>query len=172
MIKLFQKKIVKTYSSIDDLPIFNWFRISDTNNLQWLLIDTKELKNIKPEVLQHLWKKIFDEFIDTFGVPEKMRLVWELKRDIFVLESELYLTGDRTILTFIDVKNIELNELLADEKAESNKQTNLVKVYIEKFLGFQLNEKETTVKEFYTYAEAYKAEINRSQSLSIKENVE
>lgn len=143
---LFKK--IEYYQSIDEMPIYNWFKINETNDLKWiskdLQIDAK--KNII--ILLSAWNKIFDEFIDTFGIPEKLKEIMEVKRDIFILQAQLALTKDRTIQIFIDIETEKLIKLMSKDKEQSTMQ---VKVYVEKFLGFKLNERETTVKEFYEY---------------------
>jgi hypothetical protein len=58
------------------------------------------------------------------------------------------ITGDRILKNFIKMAQIELNQI----NSKTNKtNTNEVKVHLEKYLGFRLNEKETSVKEYYTY---------------------
>ena len=152
LVRIFGSKI-DLYQSIEDLPIYCWFKINETNNLEWLLKKKVKVTDYHKQVMVATWDKIIDEFVDTFGIPDKMKEILELKRDIFVLECEMFLSKDPLIKNFIKIKQFELRKLMETEKKKS---TVSAKVYVEKFLGFRLNEKECTVKEFYEYIEAMK----------------
>lgn len=151
-------RTIKFHKSIDNLPIYSWFKIHETNDLTWLLIDKPEKVILSKKELNSLfaaWNIIFNEYIDTFGIPEKMKQILELKRDIQILKWELLLEKDRYYETFIDLKELQLKDLIKNEYTE---KVNDVKVYIEKFIGFRIDEKIISVKEYYTYAEALKKE--------------
>jgi hypothetical protein len=152
------------YKSIDDLPIFNWNKVNETNDLRWLLKkqSEKKLYNRQKNVLEAAWNGIFKEFVDAFGIPEQMLKVLEIKRDIAVLNADIILTGDMVLQTFIEIKQHELKELLtSDVKTGAGE----VKVYVEKYMGFKLNERETTVREFYHYLELIKKEAVRNEQV-------
>jgi len=159
-------KKIETYQGIEDLPIYNWWKINETNELSWLLLNQELSYYADDKLLKPLWEKIFDEFIDTFGMPEKMRSILELKRDIQVLEWDIILTGDKSLQTFIDIKNFELQELLKEEKAQTNGQA---KIYIEKYMGFRLDEKTLSVKDYYGYVNALKADIAQRNGQIVNE---
>lgn len=149
---------LKYYDSIDDLPINNWIKINETNDLKWLLINNKKEINKKEiNILRNIWDKIFEQFIDYFGIPDKMLKVLELKREIFSLNCDLISYSDRSIQTFIDIAQYQLNEL---QKENSKINFNEIKVYVEKYMGFQINEKKMSVKDYYTYINV----INKNKS--------
>lgn len=149
---------IEHYDSIENLPIDNWFKINETSNLQWVAkTDRVDIKKHGP-VLLNAWNKIFDEFIDTFGIPEKMKEIMEVKRDIFLMKAQRALTEDRSFETLIEIEEDKLKKILYQERAVNAGQ---VKVYVEKYLGFKLNVKETTVKEFYQYVEALNENARR-----------
>lgn len=138
------KKRAELYNGIDDLPIYNWFKINETNDLKWICKGERE--NADAKELHFTWERIFDEFIDFFGIPEKMKEVLELRRNIFVLQAQLALTKDRTKLLFIEIEKDKLDKIL---KEENKKNASQVEVYMWKFLGFRLDQKTTSVKDFY-----------------------
>lgn len=144
------------YRSIEELPIYNWFKIQNTNNLGWLNkgIDSPE-KEISEELIK-VWDGIFSEFIDTFGIPEKLKEILELKRDIQCLQWEMLITDDGSLETFIDIKQYELEQKTKVEGKSS--KINEAKVYLEKFMGFRINEREITVKEYYEYMQVLNKE--------------
>lgn len=142
------KKTVKTYTSIDDLPIYNWFKISETNDLNWLLLDKEDAKYTDDELLTPFWENIRAQFFDTFGIPEKMRKVMELRLDNRLLSMEMTQNGDMSLETFVDINKHKITQLLKDEEKQTSE---MVTAYIEKFLRFPLNEKVVSVKKYYTY---------------------
>lgn len=160
IIDLFRKDL-NYYRGIDELPIYNWFKINQTNDLTYLLKEKHEVNKRQLPVLERAFDKIYREYIDTFGVPEQLREILILKRDIRVLEIDIVLTGDFSLQTFIDIKRRELEQLLQKPK-EEKVSINDVKAYVEKYMGFRINERECTVKDYYTYVEVLKREATKS----------
>jgi len=75
-----------------------------------------------------------------------------------LMKIEKALTNDNTIESFIKLKELEL----ADKLNVKQSKVNTSKVAIEKYLGFRLNEKEVSVKEYYDYLEAIKLDNGRT----------
>mgnify|MGYP003530780370 FL=1 len=136
---------MKFYESIEDMPIYNWFKVNN-GDMRFMLI--KQTKTYDKAKAREYFDKIYSEYIDVFGISESYLKVIELKKQISVLNIEMAITGDRILKNFIKMAQIELNQI----NSKTNKtNTNEVKVHLEKYLGFRLNEKETSVKEYYTY---------------------
>jgi DNA primase large subunit len=159
--ELFTSKL-EHYKSVSDLPIYNWFKIHETNDLKWLLITPTKVGLRRRKALQEAFSKLYDEFIDTFGVSDDLKKITELRRDIRVLEIDMYLENDPSRETFIDIKKAEIQSII-----ESNAKAKVsdVKAYVEKYMGFHLDERVTTVKDYYSYIkimsdEATKQPIN------------
>ena len=85
-------------------------------------------------------------------VSQQLQSVIEKQNEILVLKIDKVLTEDRTLQFFIDMKELELQDLMEVKQSGVNKS----KVLIEKYLGFRLNEKEVSTKEYYEYLEALK----------------
>lgn len=136
---------MKFYESIEDMPIYNWFKVNNGDMRFMLIKQTAKYDGVKA---REYFDKIYAEYIDVFGISESYLKVIELKKNISVLQIEMAITGDRILKNFIKMAQIELNQI----NSKTNKtNTNEVKVHLEKYLGFRLNEKETSVKEYYTY---------------------
>lgn len=140
------------YLSIEDLPIYNWFKIHETNDRSYLIKEGNK-RWATDKALNDAWGRVFSEFIDTFGISDSFREILSLKRDIMQHRLRLEYSGDGTNKTFIKIKELHLSELLQEEGGE--KKVNEVKVYIEKFVGFRIDEKTTSVKEYYTYLKVF-----------------
>lgn len=136
---------MKFYESIEDMPIYNWFKVNN-GDMRFMLI--KQTAKYDGKKAREYFDKIYSEYIDVFGISESYLKVIELKKNISVLQIEMAITGDRILKNFIKMAQVELNQI----NSKTNKtNTNEVKVHLEKYLGFRLNEKETSVKEYYTY---------------------
>jgi hypothetical protein len=136
------------YKSISDLPIYNWFKIHETNDLKYLLIAPSKVGFRRSKELNEAFSLIYDEFIDTFGVSDDLRKITELRRDIRILEIDMYLENDLSKETFIDIKKAEIDAIINSKEKD---RLNDVKGYVEKYMGFHLDERTTTVKDYYTY---------------------
>lgn len=134
------------YTSIENLPIYNWFAIQKSNDVISLLKVQRVVNEDERKELTQVFEFIWREFVDAFGVSDTMRSVLELRRDILVETCDMYLNNDRSRLTFINIKKKELEKILNTQETKGIDNT---KGYVEKYLGFRLNSKEVTVKEYY-----------------------
>ena len=134
------------YNSIEDMPIYNWFKVNSTGDLRFCLTKHKsKYDNLKAK---QSFDALYNEYIETFGIGETYTKVLELKARILDLKIERELTEDAFIENFINMAEIDLAAL---NSLTNKTNTNEVKVHLEKYLGFRLNEKEVSVKEYYTY---------------------
>jgi len=146
------------YTSIEDMPIYNWFKCIDTKDYSYC---SSERKNITEDVLKECeiaFNTCYDEFIYTFGISPELAEIIRIKNKILMLKIDIALTGDKSLENFIEIEEIQLNERLEVKQTK----TNTYKVAIEKYLGFRLNEKEVTVKEYYEYLQAIKENHGRA----------
>lgn len=162
MIGILKKKI-NCYCSIDTLPVHNWFKINETNNLKWLVINHENIKlnQSHSNILSVVWQQITDEFFDVFGIPDKMKKILETERDLKVMKWDLFLTGNRALLTFIEIKELQLENLSKNVKVDDPIET---KINIEKYMRMPIDFKVMTVKEFYVYVNRINKEIKAKQN--------
>lgn len=146
---------MKLYNSIEEMPVYNWFKCIDVKDYSYCMVDritTKYPYGLHIQKCKECFSNLYNEFLDTFGINESLKQVIELQNEITILKIDKVLTENNSLQTFIELKQIELDELI-NVKAE---KTKTYKVEIEKFLGFRINEKEVSVKEYYEYLEALK----------------
>lgn len=157
IISLFKK--FEYYKSIEELPIFNWFKIQETNDLKWLMKDPGDCTKGQVSTLETYMQKMTDEYVDTFGISDEHRRILMLKTDIACLEIDFLLNGDRKINTFLKIKRKELEKLIT--KSQSRETTN-IQVHVSKYMGGSLiNMRTTTVKEFYGILQEMKKEATK-----------
>ena len=133
----------KTYQSIEFLPIWNWYEILKTGDLKHLFISGKGRVN---ENIGLLWDSLQDEYIEVFGLDEKFIKRINLLKQKAILNYEFILTKDRFINTKLSILDADLDELNSGEAIGFYS----LKDHLEKYKGFRIDPKETTVIEWHT----------------------
>lgn len=144
VISLFKK--FEYFNSIDDMPIYNFLKIQETNDLGWVMKEKGDYTKRQQPLLEHALQLITDQYIDTYGISDQYRRILRLQGDLRVLEMEYIITGEKINLTFIELKKAELK--VAVDQSQS-KETVSVKVHAEKYMGRAINMRETSVRDFY-----------------------
>ncbi len=145
-------KYSKKYSSIDDLPMYNWKKIHDTNELKWLFVTKQEVEN--NELLEKRWALIYDEYLNEFGLSDEYKEILNVKRKIANLQADYIIKGDRVILNFINIEKNALESLYDTSKKGSSFRESLV--HLEKMQGIKINTKKITVADYYNYLRSIK----------------
>jgi hypothetical protein len=156
-LNLFRKKIIH-YKGIEDLPLWNWYKINEFDDLSFLLVEKREISIYEENYLRMIFESIYSEFVRTFGINDLLKRSMELRRDIIVLELEKAINNDLSRQTFIDIKYAELKDILM--QSESEKKVN-IKSLVDKFMGFYVDEKKISVKDYYGYIDLIKKENGR-----------
>lgn len=143
-----KKVLLKFYKSIDELTIDRWFKIDEKNDLSHLLIGKeRKLKPHEIKILEVVWDNMLCEFVDEFGISEKMKNINTCRKKIILFEIKQATTGENQ-QTFINVERKKLENLTKEEVKQSNSKSI---ADIAKYMGFRLNTKEVTVKEYFSY---------------------
>lgn len=146
----------RTFRSIDTLPIFNWWKIHQTGNFSYLLLDSNAPAPRGPrrQALSNLWDRIYDEYIERFGFAEAFMRILNKRKEITNLRNEKMQTDDMSVQTFIDVGTEELERLIAEATGKTDFYES--KADMERILGFVLNPRVVTVAEFNSYISSIK----------------
>jgi hypothetical protein len=105
-----KRKLGSYYSSINDLPQWNWNKIHDTGNLAYLekLDNYRNLQEKETEGLVELWHLIYDDFLLEFGLSDNYREVLRKQKEIANLKLQYINTSDRHLLNLIEIEELEL----------------------------------------------------------------
>lgn len=139
-----------TYKSIDDMPIYNWFKIHDTGDLKHLLINKDRLSEEGKIIIQRRWKKVYDQYLKRFGFGDSFTWLIEKQRQIALLMIEKAETGNLVLETFIDLAEAEIEKKNIETKKTSSDFFE-IKNFVEKEVGFRIDVKQCSVSEFYSY---------------------
>jgi hypothetical protein len=147
-----KKKVISRlpphYSSIDDCPVFIWEKLHSSGDLTWMLIKKKTVPKKQMAELQKIFDSMYDEYFSEFGFNDEFLDIKRKEFELAKLKLQLIITDDRTLITDIEIAEEELKDMRGPIKKPDFM---LSKIAIEKKLGHQLNMRETTVKEFYSY---------------------
>lgn len=131
-----------TYQSIEFMPVWNWFEILKTGDLKHLFISGKGRVS---EKLGELWDTLQDEYITEFGLDDKFKKKLRLLKEKALLNYEFIITGDRFINTQLSIVDADLEELNEGQGITFYE----LKDHLEKYKGFRIDTKETTVIEWH-----------------------
>ena len=145
-------RYAKKYSSIDDLPMYNWKKIHDTDELKWLFVNKVDCENTLE--LESLWGSIYDEYLEEFGLSEEYKEILNVKRKIANLQAEYIIKGNRITLNYINIEKNALESLYEANKKGSTFRDSLV--HLEKMQGIKINTKQITVADYYNYLRSIK----------------
>ena len=135
------------FNSIDELPIWNWWRIAESGNLIYLHKGNYDKEDYTYEAYL-LWNKLQNEYLDEFGITDEFRQILELKKKWISKKTEFLLTGERFKLTEIDMIEAEISETSSTKTANKKEDSIII---LERKLGFPLDDKILSVKKYYNY---------------------
>ena len=134
------------FNSIEDLPIWNWWKIAETGNLIYLHKDSNYSK--VDYSLIDLWNNLQDEYLDEFGITTEFREMLTLKKRWINVKSNFLITGERFLLNEIEEIEIDLKDN-ANTKVGHKKDETVI--MLEQKLNFPLDPKKMSVKKYYNY---------------------
>lgn len=140
------------WESIEDMPIYNWNKCL---NGQLEYVHKKHLLTDKNE---KAFEKIYDEFISFRGTSKyEQKLFTAMKRKV-MLECDYLRTGNRMNVTLIEIEEQKI-EAIKKEQSESDGgggfSIEKSLIILSKWLGYRIDWKEVSVKEFYLIIEEY-----------------
>ena len=143
---------MKYYNTIDTLPIFNYGKISELEDLRYLIIqpDYFELPKITEKETEELfkaWEHINDEIINYVGISEDYKTILRIKKAIALMKVELITTGDKSLETLIELKQLELKNYYPQKKNELDESI----IYIESILKIPVDVMKCSVKKYFSY---------------------
>ena len=146
------------YDSIDIMPLFNWRRCQEHDEVIFCRIDMtledKRKYTTNKDVVA--WEKIYDTFIAEFGLGVDFERIDELREQIAKLQCNFVIQNVQYIRNEIAMLKAELEELLS-RPVDGDMDTCII--HLSKWMGYKIDEKETTVRQFYKMLREYEKEI-------------
>lgn len=143
------------WESIDVMPLYNWQKCLE-GKLEYVHKD-----NILFAESEENWERLYNEFTEFKGIaPKEQKLFNAIKRKA-LLECEYLRTGNRMNITMIEIEEQKI-ETLKKEQATEDKDFSVERtlLVLSKWLGYRLDWKQVSVKEFYVIIEEYGKQNN------------
>lgn len=149
MKKTKRKISVKHYKTLEEIPVYNWFKIHETNDISYMLTNGPKKVNKQFRIVLLLaFQKMRDEFIDVFGLSDRTKELMKLKAQLQVRKIDLALTQDRIHKTFINVLEKQIKEIEGDVNKTVDFWAD--KVHVDKFMHQRINLKDISAREYFS----------------------
>ena len=154
----------KRYEHIDDMPLFNWRKVQEDQDYRYTRLEDIYKGEEEPE--DYLaWDKVYESFLETFGVSEYYTRILELRLQKAIAQCDLVITEDRSHNNFIKRYDREITELM---NRDNDMTLGDCISYVSKWQGYPVQQKKTTVREFYETLETMKKEANKQKEQAQK----
>ena len=150
------------YDSIEEMPLYNWKMIHREQDFRYVIVGSRKANIDKleydPEEVANGWESCYAEYITDFALDGKLKKVLKLETQIALLTCRKILEGRQGLETKIDVMR---KKLLALQTTNEGADVDFDKqiAIIEKWMGIRIDDKETSVRRFYTYLKLYDYEV-------------
>lgn len=149
-----KKNLQETYyHSIEELPIFYWWKISETGDLKYLFIDGKIDVSLAPEIIE-TFDKMQDEYFSRYGIDEDFKKVLKLKKEWIKHRTNWILKKDRRSEMYSEMARIDINDLLNASVSKVKKEDTII--MLEEKLSRELDTRKLTTVKYYDYINYYK----------------
>lgn len=142
------------WESIEDMPLYNWQKCLD-GKIEYV---HKECKITDKNEAQ--WERLYTEFTDFKGLSPKEQKLFNAIKKKCLLECEYLRTGNRMNITLIDIEEQKIKSMKEEEVEESSFSIQKTLLALSKWLGYRLDWKQISVKEFYIIIEEYGKQNN------------
>lgn len=132
------------------MPLYNWIKCTEENDLRYVCKDINDISGVD---LYESWTKVYDEYIDRFGLHKLYKRLLEAMRKKALLECDYVITGDAFQITLARIEEERLSKMLANKGEGAS--INSVLVYLSKWLGYHLNPREITTLEYFEMMKLY-----------------
>ena len=132
------------YYSIDELPLYNWVKI--TENKEYFYT-RRDLKKGNDALDVKAYETIYEDYIGIFGLNKLYVKLLEQMKKKSLAELEYVITGDRFKLTLIELETSKLESMLNNNKNSVTIEETLI--HLSKWVGTWINAKNITVKEYF-----------------------
>ncbi len=138
----------KYWESIDEMPLYNWIKC----NKGKIEFTRKEKRGNKIKDYIN-WKILYNEYLKEFGLDKRYKRYIEAKKKKAILQSKYILTKEKFKLTEIEIETQKIKDLEFYFGEGENIETILT--WLGMFLGYKIDQKNTTVKEYFVILEQY-----------------
>ena len=148
---------MKYYRTIEDLPIWNFNKVSETNDVRYLLKldDYYTLPKKAPyEELIKIYEDIYTEVFEKFKFNDSLDDKVREDKDLLILQLKI-LAGEKHLNTILKIKKRQIKDRLDMVKVEPQTFEKKV-VILESYFKLPFDVYKMSTVRFYTYLQLYK----------------
>lgn len=139
------------WASIYETPLHNWIKCTD-GDLRFIRKSVDLETEITDQDLEQ-WNKIYDQYIEKYGLSELYKKLLETMREKALAELEFVTTGDNFKKTEIAILEEKLKTMVNNNGKGMTIDESLV--HLSKWLGYRVDVFKTTVTEYFTLLNEY-----------------
>ena len=138
------------YTHIEDCIVYSWQKAIDGDLTHLRLDGGSELEDVEA------WDKVYDSYIVEIGLGKDYNNLLELQTELAETQLTYVIENNRMIINRINALEVEILEILS-RKSEGGDMTSTL-ILISKWLGYKVDQRNTTVKELYKMLDLIKAQ--------------
>ena len=136
------------WESINDMPLYNWIKCND-GDLKYTR--TTRYGNSVKDLAS--WETLYNEYLKEFGLNERYKKYLEAQKKRALLQCEYIIKKNKFKLTEIEIQTQRIKDL--EMYFGSGQKIEVILTWLGKFLGYKVDQKTTTVTEYFTILEQY-----------------
>lgn len=137
------------WNSIDDFPLYNWIKCSE-GKLEYTRKDIEKGDLFSDN---EAWVKLYDEYLQKFGLNDRYKKYLDLIRKKAILQAEYVIKKDKFKLTEIEITEAKLKDL--EVYFGDGQKIEVILTWVSMWLGYKIDQRNTTVTEYFTILEEY-----------------
>lgn len=141
------------YNSMSEIPIWNWWKISETGDLKYIFktekVDTSIVSTIK-EVFDFMQ----DEYFERYGLDSELKKLLSFKKEWIKQRTKWVLNKDRHAKMLSEMAQIDMNDLRNLTVKKTRKEDTII--MLEEKLGRELEPKKLVSIKYFDYVHYYK----------------
>lgn len=138
----------KYWNSIDEMPLYNWIKCNNGE------LNYARQKNRGNKTLDRInWVRLYDEYLSIFGLDDRYKKYIEAQKKRAILQSQYIISRDKFKLTEIDIQTQRIKDL--EMYFGNGQKIETILTWLGKFLGYKVDQRNTTVTEYFTILEEY-----------------
>jgi len=145
------------YNSLEDLPMWNWWKVRSNADLNFLKVDYN--KPTKSN-LSELFAELENEYLEKFGAGKESEQLLDLLKRKIVNQADL-LMGKKWVSNHIKVIDFQIQQLEQSTKGQPQQSLEEISSILSKYMGFRVDPKVESVVEF-------KAKLNLLEQENIR----
>ena len=132
------------FNSIEDFPIWNWWKIAETGDLKYVF---KDGKGKVTDRTVEVWFKLQNEYLDEYGITDGFRRLIKLKKKWIEKRTKYLVDDDRFALMESEMTEVDMDDIIKEKDVKTDETL----IMLEQKLGRELDPKKISVKKYYDY---------------------